>query len=160
MQFAIGLQGLLIPNTNVPNYPRGECGNVYPSVTLVFYANRARLEYAGVAHVSLRGAEALRELRTVPRGSGTWGLPDTRSIWGEGVKNEILSGGKKEATQQERRIAMNMRRSVICLVAGIALVLGGPLPVQGQDLGKFAWQLHPFCDVLVIQVTEARGVRR
>lgn len=53
---------------------------------------------------------------------------------------------------------MQRKTLLICAIVGVVLLAVGHLPAQARNLGKFAWQLEPFCDVIVFQVTEESGV--
>lgn len=53
---------------------------------------------------------------------------------------------------------MQRKKSLIGAIVGVMLLAVGNLPAQAENLGKFAWQLEPFCDVIVFQVAEDEGV--
>jgi len=53
---------------------------------------------------------------------------------------------------------MQRKKWLICAIIGIVLLTVGNLPAQAGNVGKFAWQLEPFCDVIVLQVSQESGV--
>lgn len=53
---------------------------------------------------------------------------------------------------------MQKKTWLICVIVGVVWLTIGNLPAQAGNIGKFAWQLEPFCDVIVFQVTEESGV--
>lgn len=50
------------------------------------------------------------------------------------------------------------RPAIVAVVASVAPLLLLPGPVHGQPLGTFRWQLHPYCNVITVAVTQKGAV--